>query len=162
VLFVFLWAFVIVSAVHPICITNWTGQNLVWSNPKTVNYIATPISTVFAIITTYYFIRCVRFAMRRYLTRALETRTFLGWSAVANKRIFLRELSWWNTFTLVSTILLATLTTGFTATLTPENMTRVIPQENFGELDMSSNAFLNIYTPMSPSVSCIGNLLCLP
>jgi hypothetical protein len=99
--------------------------------------------------------------MRRYLTRALETQAFLGWSAVANKRVFLRERSRWTTFTLVSTVLLAALTTGFTATFTPQNTTRFIPQEDFGELDMSSNAFLNFYTPMSPSVSCIGNLLCL-
>jgi len=154
ILFILLWTFCIIAAVRPIYITNWTSQYLVWSRPKTVNYITTPIATLFAIITTYYFIRCVRFAMRRYLTRVLETRAFLGWSAVANKRVFLREFSWWTTFTLLSAVILAALTTGFTATFTPQQTIRVIPQKRFEELDMSSSAFLNVYTQMSPSLPC--------
>ena len=160
-LFVLLWTFCIVAAVHPIYITNWTSQYVVWSKPKTVNYIATPIATVFAITTTYYFGQCVRFAMRKYLAQRLEARAFLGWSALANKRVVLRERSRWTTFTLLSAVLLAALTTGFTANFTPQQLLRSQRQSPFGELDMSSSAFLNIYTPISQSVSCVSELAVL-
>ena len=163
VLFIWLWTFTIYTVFHHIAIDGLLSQYLVWNNPKTVNYIATPISTVFAITTTYYFGQCVRFAMRKYLAQRLQARAFIGWSAVANKRLILRERSCWTIFTVLSAVLLAALTTGFTANFTPPQFLWSKPQQNsFGELNMSSSAFLNTYTPMSPSVSCVGDLRCLP
>jgi hypothetical protein len=157
VLFILLWTFCITAAVHPIYITNGISQEVVWSTPKTVNYIATPIATVFAIITTYYFNQCVRLAMRKHLTQTLEAQAFLRWNAIANKHI-LRERLRWTAFTLLSVVLLAALTTGFTATFTPQQLRLIKTQNTFQELDLSSDAFLDIYTPMSLDVSRAGDL----
>ena len=86
-LFILFWSFCIYSARKPILITSWTVRNVVWNNPHSVNFIFTPICTIFSITTTYFFIRCVRCAMQKGLTRTLETRSFMRWNAIANKHI---------------------------------------------------------------------------
>jgi hypothetical protein len=97
----------------------------------------------------------------------MEVRTLVGWHAVIGKRLLgvpFGTGSHWSKLALMSCILLWSLTTGFSEFITPRASTQHKPlgQPAFGELDMSSDAFLNnVYTPMSQDVSFIDDLLLL-
>ena len=161
VLFILLWTWCIAVAFHPIHVTNGISQYVVWSEPKTVNFIATPISTVFVIITGQLFTQCVGLAMRKSMAQKLDARAFLRWNAIVNKHIIFRERPGWATLTLLSFVVLQSLTTGFTPNFTPQQIPLTKSQKTIEELDMSSDGFLNVYRPISPDVSCVGDLRCL-
>lgn len=156
VLSIFPWTFYIYAFLnHGIYVPNMASQHMVWAHPKTVSFIVTPIATAFAITTTYFFTKCVRFAMQKYLTpkTKLESRAFIGWSAVANKHPIIHQRSRWTIIAMLSAGLLATLTTGFTAVFTPQLLLINKPLPPFQELDMNSSAFLGNYTTIA--VSCL-------
>ena len=97
--------------------------------------------------------------MRKSLARTVAAPAFLKWNAIANKRIFYRERSRWMTLSALSAFFLLTLITGFNAFLTPQKITQTKPLGSFGELDMSSDAFLyEVYKPMSPDVRRVDQL----
>ena len=99
--------------------------------------------------------------MRKNMAQKLDTRAFLRWNAIANKHVNFQERPGWVTLTLLSFVVLQSLTTGFTPNFTPQQITITKSQKTFQELDMSSDAFLQVYRPISPDVSCIGDLWCI-
>ena len=159
------WGFVVATALHHVIISNTSAAYVLWSIPQAVTSIVTPISTCFSVIIGVLYTRSLRLAARKSLTNALEIRSLVGWNALMGKRVIGMPFgtgSRWAKFALVSWFLLTTLTTGFNAFITPQKLPQVRSLETFGELDMSTDAFLyNLYTPMSGNVSRDDDLSCL-
>ena len=156
-LFILFWGFSIVTAIHPIVISNQTAEYFFWSYPKTVTMIFTPVSTCFTIYVASLYAQCLHIAARRRLTKPLDIQTLLGWSAIISHRRFgfpVGAGSHWPKLTFLSWILVWSLTTGFNAFFSPQKIYKSQTLYPLHELDMASDAFLNnVYSPMSQNVS---------
>jgi hypothetical protein len=151
------WGFAIATALHPVAISNQRAEYLLWSVPKIVGIVFTPVSTCLTIFVVSLYARCLQIAARRRLTKPLDLQTLLGWSAVISHRRFGLPVgagSHWAKLAFLSWILVWSLTTGFNTFLFPQQFPQSKTLPSLVELDMSSNAFLNdVYSPMSQNVS---------
>lgn len=157
------WGFIVATAIRPIPIPipSTRTQFMLWSFPKLITYAVTPISTSFTILVGWLYARCLRLAANRRLKDSLSIRAFSGWAALINKRVMGLPFgigSHWARLSLLSTILLATLTTGLNGFFTPQLLSLTMDMVSFPELNMSTDAFLyTIYQPISQNVSRVSD-----
>jgi hypothetical protein len=156
------WGFFIATARKPLFISNTQIVVMISDFPRAIS-LFTFISTALSMLVCFLYARTVHLAILRSLTNAVEVHSLVGWHAIMGKKLLGKPWqlgSGWAKVALMSYVVLWALTTGFNAFLVPRYLHQHKSLPPFGELNMSSDAFLyNLYTPMSQEVSPVDGSL---